>query len=149
MSYNHGSSFNTEYWYHTTMDKRTRQALQERQAAFEAKCQNAGDDVLLTTIKARAGELGYTPFPVEVIGAALICRRFGSWHRALYAAELSPPRGASKLEDSKLYKAEYLRQQKLYRAEKQEKKEFLRQRNRERVLRDEERRQKKASKTHT
>ena len=146
MSYNHGSNFNTEYWYHTTMDKRTRQALQERRAAFEAEYQDAGDETLLAAVRQRAGELGYTPFPVEVIGAELVCRRLGTWHRVLHAAGLPPPRGAVRLEDSQLYKAEYMNQQKLYRAERQEKKEARRQRSRERAARDEERRQQRLPK---
>ena len=141
VSCNQGSNFDTEHWYHTTMDKRTKQALQERTDAFEAEHKAADDEVLIAAVKRRAQELGYTPFPAEVIGAALICQRFGSWQRVLRAAGLAPPHGASRLVDSKLYKTEYINQQKLYRSEKQEKKEARRQRSRERVLHDEKRRQ--------
>ena len=146
VSCNQGSKFDTEHWYHTLMDRRTRQIIQERANAFETENENAPDELLLAAVRRRAQELGYAPFPVEVIGAALICQRFGSWHRALYAAGLPAPRGASRLADSKLYKAEYEHQQKLYRVEKQEKKEIRRQRSRERALRDEKRRQQRLPK---
>ena len=123
MSYNCGSNFDPNYWYETMMDRRTREALREQRAAFEAEYKDASNEALLAVVRKRAGELGHTPHMAEVLGAGLMCRRFGSWRQTLDLVGLSHPCGADRLKDTKLYKTEYVRQQQLYRAEKQAKKE--------------------------
>lgn len=115
--------FDGQLWYEKTMDKRTRAALKEKEEAFIKEHADDSDNQLLAVIRNRAGELGHSPRAVEVIGAGLICERFGSWAAALTKAGLGFPTGAIRLRDSKLYRQEYVRQQELYRAEKDARKE--------------------------
>ena len=131
MSYNRGSNFDTEHWYRERIKQRTKDALEQQDEEFIAENEDAPDSVLLDAVRSRARELGYTPYPVEVTGGALIIRRFGSWDRALTMARLPLPHGAHKLTDSRRYKDEYARQQKLHRAEKKAKKEARLRRMRE------------------
>ncbi|MBQ6602386.1 MAG: hypothetical protein IJH99_03175 [Eubacterium sp.] len=113
--------FDGQRWYERQLRKRTREALAERNRIFEQEHRNATDMELIEVIRSRAEQLGHIPRSVEVIGATLICSRFGSWADALMAAGFSYPRGPKNLTDSQLYKEEYARQQEIYRAEKEAK----------------------------
>ena len=121
--------FDGQLWYENKMFERTKAALKEKEEEFIKEHANDSDDQLLAVIKARAGELGHPPRAVEVIGATLICERFGSWGAALEAADLGFPTGASRLRDSQLYKREYARQQELYRMEWDARKEREKRKN--------------------
>ena len=113
--------FDGQKWYERQLRKRTREALAERNREFEEQYRNAPDSQLIEVIRNRAKELGHVPRSVEVIGATLICSRFGSWANALMAAGFSYPKGPKNLTDSQLYKEEFARQQEIYRAEKEAK----------------------------
>ena len=115
--------FDGQKWYERQIDKRTKEALKQREEEFLLKHKNDSNDRLIAVIRARARELGHPPRAVEVIGAGLICERFGSWAEALKAADLGFPTGASRLRDSCLYRQEYARQRELYRKERDARKE--------------------------
>ncbi len=115
--------FDGQLWYRKTMDKRTRAVLKEKEEVFREEHKNDSDEELLAVIQKRARELGHSPRAVEVIGAGLICERFGSWATALTSAGLGFPSGATKFRNSRLYQQEYIRQQELYRAERDARKE--------------------------
>ena len=121
MSYNTGGGFNSQHWYDTTMDRRTREELRRRTEEFEQAHENDSDEALLALIRERAQELGYVPFAVDCLAGRLVGRRFGAWIRAVKLAGLPSPTGAYHLEDTRLYREEYKRQQKLHRAERAEK----------------------------
>ena len=115
--------FDGQLWYEKKMNERTKAALEEKEEAFIKEHANDSDSQLLAVIRNRARELGHSPRAVEVIGAGLICERFGSWAAALNKAGLGFPTGALRLKDSRLYRQEYARQQELYRAERDARKE--------------------------
>ena len=123
MGDSHGNRFDGQLWYEKKMDERTKAAMKEKEEAFIKEHANDSDSQLLAVIRNRARELGHSPRAVEVIGAGLICERFGSWAAALTKAGLGFPTGAVKLRNSRLYHQEYIRQQELYRAERDARKE--------------------------
>ena len=118
MSYSRGSSFNTQHWYESLMETRTREAIEQKRIEYEQEHEHDTDAMLLAAIRARAAELGYTPFPAETYVQTLVIRRFGSWERALRLAHLGPAKGAKRLRETKLYAEELRRQQQLHREER-------------------------------
>ena len=122
MSYSTNRYFDTQRWYDTTMEKRTREAIRQKILDYEAEHENDTDNMLLNAIRDRAKELGYVPYPAECVAYKLIIRRFGSWDKALHLAHLGQPYGARRLRETNLYRQEYRNQQKLHRREKEQKK---------------------------
>ena len=122
MSYSTNRYFDTQRWYDTTMEKRTREAIRQKILDYEAEHENDTDNMLLNAIRDRAKELGYVPYPAECVAYKLIIRRFGSWDKALRLAHLGQPYGARRLRETNLYRQEYRNQQKLHRREKEQKK---------------------------
>ena len=114
--------FNGQEWYKKHIQKQTRKALTERDAAFRAEHAHDSNEALLAIVRQRAKELGHAPRAIEVLGSGLISRRFGSWSKALTACGLSYPKGTKIPARTELYKEEYKHQQEIYRQEKEEKK---------------------------
>ena len=121
MGHNRGNGFDTQRWYEATMDRRTREALHRRIEEYERDHEDDSSGALLDAIRKRAAELGYVPYPAECLGARMIVERFGSWARAVKLAGLPSPRGPRRLNETRLYREEYRRQQKLHRAERERK----------------------------
>ena len=113
--------FNGQQWYKALIHKRTKTALKAREEAFIREHETDSDEELLRVIVKRAQELHHPPRAVEVLGASLICRRFGSWTAAMQRAGYDYAVGPKEFTHSKLYRDEYVRQQELYRKEKAEK----------------------------
>ena len=110
--------FNTDRWFRHNVDQRTRQELKSQEQRFLAEHANDTDEQLAAVIKARARELKRSPQMVEVTGAWYMVERFGSWNKALAAADQHMPSGSPKLTRSDRYKAEYARQAALFKAER-------------------------------
>lgn len=121
MSYNAGPNFDSQRWYDTMMDQRTREAIYRRTAEFEHEHEKDNDDELLNLIRQRTDEIGYVPYAAECLAARLIIQRFGSWDKAVRMAKLPHPRGPFRLRETHLYQEEYKIQQKLHRIEKEQK----------------------------
>ena len=136
--------FDGNEWYNKNLDKRTRMALEARNAEFEEQYCGATDGDLAVIVRPRAQEHGRSPQKTEVIGSKLICRRFGTWKRALLEAGCSEPSGPSAIAETDLYRMEYARQAELYRSERDAKRERKGDAVRARKERDAERRRKKA-----
>lgn len=68
-------------------------ARQERDFAWGREHDRDSDARLIAYVRDCAGRLGHSPTAQEVLGAAYIAQRFGSWAVALTAAELPLPRG--------------------------------------------------------
>ena len=121
MSYSSGPNFDSQRWYDTTMDQRTREAIYQRAVEFEQEHENDSDEELLNLIRERTDELGYVPYAAECLAARLIIQRFGTWSKAVRMAKLSHPMGPFRLRETRLYQEEYKIQQKLHRIEKEQK----------------------------
>ena len=117
-----GSGFDGSKWYANKMHRRTKAALREKEQAFCAEHENDTREDLLVYLVSQARELKHPPRAIEVLGASLICRRFGSWAAAMKAAGFSRACGPQELSRTRLYREEYERQQELYRREKNERK---------------------------
>ena len=139
MSYSTGKNFNSQHWYDTYIDRRTREAIRCKSEEFEREHAEDSDAELLDLIRAKADELGYVPYAAECLAASLIIRRFGSWNKAVRMAKLPHPKGPYHLRDTRLYQEEYKLQQKLRRIEKEQKKNKRKAAERERQKRKEER----------
>lgn len=118
-----GSGFNGSKWYANLIHKRTKKALQAADEAFILSHEEDTDEELLAYLTEVAAELKHPPRMIEVTGAELLCRRFGSWERTMSLAGYDHAYGPAKLTNTRRYKEEYKRQQELYRQEKKEKKE--------------------------
>lgn len=104
------------------------QALQMQEEEFE-KVHGADSLAQLATyVKLQFLELGHVPWPGEILGGAVIEKRFGSWETALRAAGLPMPRGSNKPDSFLRVKQEERRQKEIYRKRKAEKKILSEQR---------------------
>ncbi len=118
------SVFDGNRWYQKEIDRRTRQAIEEQNELFRQEHANDTDRELLALLSARKAELGYVPQPVEVLGADLLIKRFGSWDRAIQMAGYRFAKGTSKLTLSQRYKDEHKKQVILYKADRQKRSEM-------------------------
>ncbi len=141
MSYNIGSGFDSQRWYEATLDRRTREALEERIAEYGQAHENDSNAALLDQLRERAAELGYVPYAEDCLAGRLLIERFGSWTEVLRQANLPNPKGSRNLRNTQLYQAEYKRQQKLHRQEKEQKLEKRKAAEQERQKRKEDRSQ--------
>lgn len=116
------SQVNGDNLLHQQLVKRTREALQAQDEAFEIEYETASDDDLIDYVR-RCVDVSYTPAPCEVVGGAYIAQRFGNWSAALKVAGLPsqyrPPRENS----YPRFHEEYARQEAQLMQERREKRQ--------------------------
>ena len=116
------SQVNGDNLLHQQLVKRTREALQAQDEAFEIEYETASDDALIDYVR-RCVDVSYTPAPCEVVGGAYIAQRFGNWSAALKVAGLPsqyrPPRENS----YPRFHEEYARQEAQLMQERREKRQ--------------------------
>ena len=118
---------NFQNWVNQKVADRTVESLQRMNEAFPVDHAEDSDEELIAYLKQMASDIGYSPCAEEVIGGEYISKRFGGWARAIWAAGLSLPKGATKLERRKIYKDEYKVQMKLFKQELNDKREARKQ----------------------
>ena len=133
MSYqNLNFKFNYQDWLRQQVAKRTREVLEQRDAAFAEKHAETTLEELARYLRRQAHQLRHTPGPCEVDGGAFIEQRFGSWDAACKAANLRPPVHMPKLVNTSRYTKEKKVQEPLVIAEHEEKKKLKRQKKAQR-----------------
>ena len=124
--------FNYQDWLRQQVAKRTREVLEQRDAAFAEKHADTPLEELAQYLVRQARQLRHTPGPCEVDGGAFIEQRFGSWDAALQAAHLRPLVNMPHLVNSARYNREKKVQAPLVAAEREEKKKLKRQKKAQR-----------------
>ena len=114
--------------YEGTIRKMVTQALEAQEAAFRTEHESDTDGQLIVHLRSCAAKLHHIPWPGEILGAALLTERFGSWEKALIAAGLPRPRGENKLSTFLRVQQEEARQKEIYRLRKAEKRILAEQR---------------------
>lgn len=113
--------------YEATIKRMVAEALEAQEQAFLAEHGEDSQAQLLAYLRDWAQRLGHTPWPREIPGGSLLCRRFGTWETALLAAQLPPPDTPDKTTAFARYQ-ELTQQQKLcYREKKAAKKQRTQQ----------------------
>lgn len=108
--------------YEGTIRKMVTQALEAREEEFRQKHASDSDSQLIAYLRACAVKLKHVPWPGEILGGVMIAERFGSWEKALAAANLPRPRSENKMSSFLRVKQEEARQKEIYRQRKAEKK---------------------------
>ena len=130
--------FQGDRWFDQHVHQRTRQSLQEKEAAFARLHQHDTDTQLLELLRQAAAELGYTPNPGEMIGGTYLLERFRNWDSAVAAAELPPQRKMHSLRDRPIYRQEYKLQAAAFQAERRAEKADRQSRQQEKARQAEE-----------
>lgn len=117
-SFANGKPIDYQAWAENQIAKRTRAALEARDAAFAERHAETPLLQLAQYLRKCADTLKHSPSPNEVDGGDFIEQRFGSWEAAMLAARLSPPKSMRKLSDTARYKQEKAIQEPLYREER-------------------------------
>ena len=117
--------------YDAVIRRMVAEALQAQEEQFELEHGSDTDGQLADHLRGCAQRLGHSPWPKEIVGGEMICRRFGSWDRALEAARLPRPVTANRLSQFIRYQETVEQQKLLYRERKAMKKERAQQRLRE------------------
>ena len=120
-SFANGKPIDYQAWAENQIAKRTRAALEARDAAFAERHAETPLPQLARYLKRCAETLKHSPSPSEVDGGDFIEKRFGSWEAAMLAARLSPPTSMRKLSATARYKQEKAIQEPLYREERKKK----------------------------
>lgn len=128
MSQRGGPPIDFEAWAKNQVAKRTKAALEERDAAFAAQHAETPLPELAQYLIQCAHSLGHSPSPAEVDGGEFIAQRFGSWAAAMRAAALPMPGSMRKVNETARYKAEKVRQEPLFREERKRKKQLKHER---------------------
>ena len=116
------SQVNGDNLLHQQLVKRTREALQVQDEAFEIEYETASDADLIDYVR-RCVDVSYTPAPCEVVGGAYIAQRFGNWSAALKVAGL-PSQYKPPCENSyPRFHEEYARQEAQLMQERREKRQ--------------------------
>ena len=114
--------------YEGAIRKMVTQALEAQEEEFRKKHAFDTDDQMLSYLRSCAMKLQHTPWPEEITGGTVIAERFGSWEKALNAANLPRPRGENKPSTFLRVKQEEARQKEIYRQRKTEKRLLAQQR---------------------
>ena len=114
--------------YEGAIRKMVTLALEAREEEFRKEHGSDTDAQLLAYLRLCAAKLNHTPWPEEILGGTVITERFGSWEKALTAANLALPLGENKPSTFPRIKREEERQKEIYRQRKAEKKILAQQR---------------------
>lgn len=114
--------------YEGAIRKMVTLALEAREEEFRKEHGSDTDAQLLAYLRLCATKLNHTPWPEEILGGTVITERFGSWEKALTAANLALPLGENKPSTFPRVKREEERQKEIYRQRKAEKKILAQQR---------------------
>lgn len=120
-SFANGKPIDHQAWAENQIAKRTRAALEARDAAFAERHAETPLLQLAQYLRRCADTLKHSPSPNEVDGGDFIEQRFGSWEAAMWKARLPPPTSMRKLKDTARYKQEKAIQEPLYREERKKK----------------------------
>lgn len=114
--------------YEGAIRKMVTQALEAKEEAFRKEHGEDTDGQLIAYLRQCAEELQRTPWPGEILGGTVIAERFGSWEKALMAANL--PRSKTENKPSTFLRIlkEEEHQKEVYRQRKAEKKILSEQR---------------------
>ena len=108
--------------------KMVTQALEAKEEAFRKEHGEDTDGQLIAYLRQCAEELQRTPWPGEILGGTVIAERFGSWEKALMAANLPRPKTENKPSTFLRILKEEEHQKEVYRQRKAEKKILSEQR---------------------
>lgn len=114
--------------YEGTIRKMVTQALEAKEEAFRKEHGEDTDGQLIAYLRQCAEELQRTPWPGEILGGTVIAERFGSWEKALMAANLPRPKTENKPSTFLRILKEEEHQKEVYRQRKAEKKILSEQR---------------------
>ena len=114
--------------YEGTIRRMVTEALEEQEEKFRYEHALDTNGQLIDYLRQCAMELHHAPWPGEILGWTLLAERFGSWQKALDAAELPHPRGEKKPGSFLRVMEEEARQKEVYRRKKAEKKILAEQR---------------------
>ena len=104
--------------FENILRRRTEQALDQTQAAFEEKHSLDSDEALISYVRSCADSLGHAPNVCEIIGGEMILRRFGSWEEVMHRCTLGRPGPMPELRHCRIYREEKKRQLALWQREK-------------------------------
>ena len=82
--------------YEGAIRKMVTQALEAKEEAFRKEHGEDTDGQMIAYLRQCAEELQRTPWPGEILGGTVIAERFGSWEKALMAANLPRPKTENK-----------------------------------------------------
>ena len=114
--------------YEGAIRKMVTQALEAKEEAFRKEHGEDTDGQLIAYLRQCAEELQRTPWPGEILGGTVIAERFGSWEKALMAANLPRPKTENKPSTFLRILKEEEHQKEVYRQRKAEKKILSEQR---------------------
>ena len=114
--------------YEGAIRKMVTQALEAKEEAFRKEHSEDTDGQLIAYLRQCAEELQRTPWPGEILGGTVIAERFGSWEKALMAADLPRPKTENKPSTFLQILKEEEHQKEVYRQRKAEKKILSEQR---------------------
>ena len=114
--------------YEGAIRKMVTQALEAKEEAFRKEHGEDTDGQLIAYLRQCAEELQRTPWPGEILGGTVIAERFGSWEKALMAADLPRPKTENKPSTFLQILKEEEHQKEVYRQRKAEKKILSEQR---------------------
>lgn len=114
--------------YEGAIRKMVTQALEAKEEAFRKEHGEDTDGQLIAYLRQCAEELQRTPWPGEIQGGTVIAERFGSWEKALMAANLPRPKTENKPSTFLRILKEEEHQKEVYRQRKAEKKILSEQR---------------------
>ena len=114
--------------YEGAIRKMVTQALEAKEEAFRKEHGEDTDGQLIAYLRQCAEELQRTPWPGEILGGTVITERFGSWEKALMAANLPSPKTENKPSTFLRILKEEEHQKEVYRQRKAEKKILSEQR---------------------
>lgn len=117
--------------YEAVIRRMVTEALQAQEDRFVLEHGNDTDEQLACYLRECALQLGHSPWPREIVGGDMICKRFGSWDCALRKAELPDPITANKPSQFLRYRNEIEQQKLIYRQKKAMKKARAQQRMKE------------------
>lgn len=108
--------------YEGAIRKMVTLALEAREEEFRKEHESDTDEQLLSYLRLCAAKLQHSPWPGEILGGTVIAQRFGSWEKALQAANLPLPWGENKMRAFRRVQQEEARQKEIYRRKQAEKK---------------------------
>ena len=114
--------------YEGSIRKMVTLALEAKEEAFRKEHGEDTDGQLIAYLRQCAEELQRTPWPGEILGGTVITERFGSWEKALMAANLPRPKTENKPSTFLRILKEEEHQKEVYRQRKAEKKILSEQR---------------------
>ena len=114
--------------YEGAIRKMVTQALEAKEEAFRKEHGEDTDGQLIAYLRQCAEELQRTPWPGEILGGTVITERFGSWEKALMAANLPRPKTENKPSTFLRILKEEEHQKEVYRQRKAERKILSEQR---------------------